>query len=140
MTPKFALLPISILAAALLVGCGDDSSSAPSEPIVDTVPPATPADVSVDVIHARAVLSWTENAEPDLAGYALERSLDGGESWTVISTSLTNATYNDDLRSQATYHVAARDETGNQSAFSGAVSYTAGPHPKFPEQPMNHLP
>ena len=137
---KLALIPVMLLAAGLLIGCGDDGSSAPNETPIDTVPPATPADVSLDIINNRAVLSWTENAEPDLAGYVLERSIDGGDTWTIVNASLTEATYNDDLRSQATYHVAAADESGNQSAFSGDVSYTSGPSPKFPEEPVRHLP
>ena len=136
MTPKTVLTLIASLslAAVVLVGCGDDSSTVISPgPAVDTVPPASPTGVRVNTTVTTVELSWTANAEPDLAGYTLQRSFDGGETWHALSTSLlaTNS-YSDYKNQTAEYRVAAEDLASNQSAYSAQVGYRlATPKPKY---------
>lgn len=84
----------------------------------DTTPPAVPLGLTAKAANQQAVLSWTANKEPDLAGYVLYQ--DGtklrqvnGSTYTV--SGLTNGqTY--------TFAVSAIDTSGNESARSAAVT------------------
>lgn len=141
MTPKTVLIALTMLASFLLVGCGEDSSSAiaPTElETVDTVPPATPTGVHVYAFDTNVELVWSENAEPDLAGYILERSIDKGVTWAAVGTDLlTSAAFTDVRLESASYRVSATDLSENQSAFSSNVGYTTRhPKPGFPEKPV----
>ena len=84
MTPKRTLIWTWALAFVLaLTGCGDSDST--TQPI-DTVPPATPANLAVTGSTDGIFLSWDENSEPDLAGYVLQISLDRGRSVSIGRT------------------------------------------------------
>lgn len=126
MTPSavrfLGVLPVAL--AIALGGCSDSSDSAINPNItIDTVPPAVPVNLQVTANLAAAPASiqvaWDENAEPDLAGYVLERSLDRGATWTTLSsTPLAIAAYQDVYHARADYRVAAVDLSDNASAFS----------------------
>jgi hypothetical protein len=126
MTPSavrlLAVLPVAF--ALALGGCGDDINSAFNPPgSVDTVAPAVPVNLQVSANlsggPASIQVQWDENAEPDLAGYVLQRSLDRGATWTTLTvTPLTAANYQDLYYSRADYRVAAVDFSDNESAFS----------------------
>ena len=102
---------------------------------VDTNPPVAPTGLSTAVGPEPAVtVSWTANAEVDLAGYAVYRSttLPVATSGTPVSgsallnsTEFTDTTVAGDTTYQ--YVVVARDQTGNSSKPSAAVSATTGP-------------
>jgi hypothetical protein len=87
---------------------------------VDTAPPAAPnafAAVSeADGVH----LSWAANTEPDLAGYNVYRSINGGivsriNNTLVIANSYVDTTAPSDPQGLA-YEVSAVDARGNESA------------------------
>jgi hypothetical protein len=137
MTPRivwklFAIVPF-VLALAL-VGCGDgDSGTTPSggdiidtpdEPEADTVPPGIPTNPTAVPLDDSIVVQWDENSEPDLAGYVLERSVDSGQEWVVVTAALiTEATFTDTLRGNVMYRVLAEDTSRNQSAPSATAHY-----------------
>jgi hypothetical protein len=86
----------------------------------DTTPPAVPSGLAATPGDAQVALSWSANAESDLAGYKLYR---GG----VQVYSGTAATFTDFGVANGTtysYTVSAYDTTGNASAQSTAVSAT----------------
>ena len=149
---------VPFVLALALAGCGDGDSSAaptddpgidtpvtpPEEPEVDTVPPGIPTSVAVEPIAQTIVVQWNENSEPDLAGYVLQRSVDNGQEWVVVTPSLiTEATYTDTYRGNVAYRVMAEDTSRNQSAASAMVHYVNanpggnGKNPSNPETPQN---
>lgn len=141
MTPKYWIaVPMLSL---MLIGCGDnESTTTPVDPI-DTAPPATPSGLDLAArtsIDPHITIAWDANAEPDFARYELQRSLDEGATWTIVSYTLTDNEYVDTYYSKAEYRVSAFDESDNQSAFSSPVSYlAANDTPKLPqdaEQPV----
>ncbi|MGQ0720007.1 MAG: hypothetical protein ACT4PE_00395 [Candidatus Eiseniibacteriota bacterium] len=131
-----------IAAAVVLGGCGDDSGTTPNpDDQIDTTPPAVPVNLAVagSPQAANITVAWDDNAEADLAGYVLERSLDRGATWTAVTVSpLSDASYEDSYYPRADYRVAAVDLSDNQSAFSGARAwiYTRHNGPKIPAQPV----
>ncbi|MFP5372120.1 MAG: fibronectin type III domain-containing protein, partial [Actinomycetes bacterium] len=95
--------------------------SADSAPVTarptDLTPPAAPTGLTAVRGDGRVTLSWTGNAEPDLANYRVLR--DGTEVATVtgtthVDTGLTNGT-------TYTYRLVAVDTHGNRSSASAAV-------------------
>lgn len=141
MTPKTVLALATCLVAFALVGCGDNGTGSivsPEDPIVaDTVPPAVPTDMVVHALTRTVEVSWSENSEPDLAGYVLQRSFDGGSSWETLGGSLlTTASYTDARDYSALYRVAATDLSSNQSAFSNQEGYwVPTPKSKYNQKP-----
>lgn len=96
--------------------------------VYDTAPPAAPSGLNATLVAGGGVrVSWTPNAEADLAGYTVYRALSAGGPYAPISGSLvTIATYVDAAIPAGTatvwYQVTARDDSGNESARSSAVA------------------
>jgi chitodextrinase len=106
---------------------GHGNRSAPSAAVqvtpTDLTPPAAPTGLTAVRGDGQVTLSWTANAEPDLASYRVLR--DGVEVATVSGAT----TYTDTrLVNDTTYRytLAAVDTHGNRSTSSAAV--TATPH------------
>ena len=80
---------------------------------------------------------WDDNAEPDLAGYVVQRSFDEAD-WLVVSDVLTTSEFEDETDSEVHFRVSSLDQTGNQSAYSSSVGYYGpnGPGPKEPSKPI----
>jgi hypothetical protein len=107
----------------------DDSVPAVVTPL-DTFPPAAPQNVSAAILpgaeNKRMVdLSWSINAEPDLAGYRVYRSEKDGERGQVLGTELLLSPAFRDADVEAGhrywYTITAVDRAGNESAPSDAV-------------------
>jgi len=82
----------------------------------DIEAPAAPENLVADVVDADVSLSWSQKAEPDLAGYRVYR--DNGQEWILLNTSLqTDNFYSDTNLKNGThaYRVTAVDMTGNES-------------------------
>ena len=76
----------------------------------------------------RAVITWT--ASPNAASYKVERSSDGGVTWTELDNGITNTTYTD-RPTKATsisyiYRVASVDNSGNL-AYTVSITPTGTP-------------
>ena len=106
-----------------------DSNEASGAP-ADNVPPAAPtgvtaADRAADQGGA-IVVTWSANAEPDLAGYNLYRSLTSGGSYTKVNAVLlAGLSFTDTGLTNGTtyfYVVRAVDTSGNESANSAQAS------------------
>lgn len=92
--------------------------------VADSRPPATPGGVAVTTSGAGARVSWTPNAEDDLAGYLVQRATANGSFTSVTSSPVTDAGYVDAALTPGTtyrYRVSAVDRSGNESARTAAV-------------------
>lgn len=130
-----------VLMAALVVfagACGQEGGG--SQPTVDTVPPIPPVGVQVQAEHDLVAITWTENAEIDLAGYRLYRSSFRDGPFGSVTSNLLYCPwfYDEVLPMQMTYYkVTAVDQSGNESAFSQIVGvYFNTDTKKQPESPV----
>lgn len=141
MTPDLGRKVTALLIPLALVfaGCGDtDPATFGATP--DTTPPAVPTDVVLLSQYDHLAVQWAPNAEPDLAGYIVVRSLDAGETWEPLNeTPLTETTFQDTKYPNVQYCVSAVDLSSNESAYSSPVGYQApvrGPkNPALPAEP-----
>jgi subtilase family serine protease len=90
--------------------------------ISDTTPPATPQNLIAVAGDSIIQLSWTENTEPDLAGYNLYRN---GDIAPLNGDTLITANSYEDLDvnnfTTYTYQITAVDVNGNESPMSAPV-------------------
>ncbi|RBY94391.1 hypothetical protein DQ244_03475 [Blastococcus sp. TBT05-19] len=86
----------------------------------DLTPPAVPTDLAAVAGENRVLLSWTANAEPDLAGYVVLQ--DGVEVTTVTGTSHVATGLTNDV--EYSFALVAVDTHGNRSGASGPVAAT----------------
>ena len=120
------IVSILLITAVALVctGCGNESTVIPAN-VIDTAPPAVPANLSVNHSADSAVISWDMNTvDTDLAGYIVTRER-YGVTETLISTPALISNYEDPnpLAGSTLYHVYAVDKAGNESAVA-TVSLT----------------
>lgn len=109
----------------------DDTSTAP-------IPPATPLIVSVKQATDHTTIDW-QAAQPGtypIKDYRVERSDDGGTTYTVITTTPATQTTYDDPASQTTssYEIIADDDQdpANTSPASDPMTVTAPSEPSTP--------
>jgi len=97
----------------------------------DTTPPLPPVVLTAVGGNGQVDLDWGDNAEPDLAGYNVYRSLDGVAYVQVDSGLAPASLYTDAAVTNGItyfYTVTAVDTSGNESGMSGAASATpSGP-------------
>jgi len=116
MIVTFMLIAVVTLAGA---GCSDDNPVIPTT-VVDTAPPAVPANLSVAYSTDKAVISWDmSTVDRDLAGYIVTRE-HSGVTETLVSTPALISSYEDPnpLIGLNLYHVYAVDFLGNESAVA----------------------
>jgi fibronectin type 3 domain-containing protein len=90
---------------------------------VDTFPPAPPVELHATAGPASVELSWEPNAEPDLAGYRVYRSVGGGAFEKIADLSAIPS-YSDKAveRGKAyRYAITAIDKAGNESGRSAVA-------------------
>jgi hypothetical protein len=95
--------------------------------VVDTISPATPADLSVDLVSTGNALniSWDANTEPDLTFYNVYRSMDA---ITYVSAGQvpagTEYLLDTDLGNGLTYYyrISAEDYVPNESPWTPAIA------------------
>ncbi|RWD47479.1 phage tail protein [Mesorhizobium sp.] len=98
---------------------------------VDTIPPATPTDLTIDPGFELLWLKWSKNTEADFAFYEIFESTTTAEpTATTVATFKTQADQlsRTGLSAGATryYWIRAVDRSGNKSAWSARVDATAG--------------
>jgi chitodextrinase len=96
-----------------------ESASAVATP-TDTTPPDAPADLVATAGDTQVSLSWTANAEPDVAGYVVLR--DGVQIATVPGTDYVDAGL--DNGTTYSYTLIAVDSSGNRSVGSAPADAT----------------
>ncbi len=89
----------------------------------DIFPPAVPTGLHALPAPASIELSWNANTEPDLAGYRVYRSVDGGPFEKLAELQPVPAYSDHAVEPGKTYRyeVSAFDRTGNESARSAPV-------------------
>lgn len=100
-----------------------DLSSEQALSYKDIFPPAAPTGLRASSSPNTIELSWDANSEPDLAGYRVYRSVNGG-AFEKISEVSEIPTYSDKAVGPGKtyrYSVAAVDKSGNESAHSPVV-------------------
>ena len=107
-----------------------DAESLHSEPVpvtaaenTDKFPPKVPAGVTGLATPGTVELSWERDTEPDLKGYYLYRSVDGG-GWERQGDMIVLPAYSDAHVEHGKiyrYEVSAIDQKGNESAESAPV-------------------
>jgi hypothetical protein len=102
-----------------------DSNQASATPTATTAP-AAPRNVKATASKTRITLGWSDNREPDLAGYNVYRTTTSGSGYTKINGSLiTKSSYRDeDVTSGTTYYyvVRAQNTSGKESPDSNETS------------------
>ena len=117
-------------------GASDPSNDAWATTDPAPVPvPAAPSDLAATALsHTEIALTWSDNAA-DETGYELERSTDGGASWSLLASLGSNAAgYSDQGLSPSTayaYRVRATG-AGDPSDYSAVASATTDPEPVYP--------
>jgi len=94
---------------------------------VDTTPPAPPTGLTATAGDGRVDLAWSASSAPDLAGYSLYRSTNGGAFVLLNGSLLTSTVYADTGLVNGwtyTYVVHAQDTSGNVSGASAPASAT----------------
>ncbi len=85
---------------------------------LDQTPPAPPTGLIAVGLDGEVRLAWADNAEPDLAGYAVRRSETAGGPYTAIATDVTASELTDtDVENGTAYYyvVTAVDTSDNES-------------------------
>jgi endoglucanase len=103
--------------------------------IPQSTAPAAPADLTAQVQGGQAVLNWTANTEPDIAGYNVYRSTTGGSDYSSVATGILTNTFTDDTIVQGTtyYYVVSAVNTGvEESPMSNEASALWVNQPMFP--------
>lgn len=95
--------------------------------VYDTAAPAAPSSVSATRRSGGVEVTWSANAEVDLAGYSVYRAFGAAGPFSVISGPLlTSASYLDGSIPSGTpavwYQVSASDVSGNESARSSVAT------------------
>jgi len=127
---------------SVTIASGNPIESSDSEPLVlipaDTFPPATPQEVATAVLvnpssgSTEVDLSWSINAEPDLAGYRVYRSEQQENQGQLITPDLLpSPAYRDTSVAPGHaywYRVTAVDRSGNESAPTSPVAADIAQH------------
>lgn len=95
--------------------------------VADTVPPATPTGLSATAGDSVVNLNWSDNTEPDNAGYRVYRGTSSGGPYFPVGGMVTQSAYSDSGVTNGIplyYIVSAEDFSGNESGTTGEVSGT----------------
>ena len=115
------LILVSAIVLAVVASCGRDNQVSP----IDTVPPNPPVGVAAMVEDGNVVMvTWSQNAELDLAGYRIYKSSNqDGPFGPVTTAAVVCPWYSANaLPMDVTYFkVTAVDRSGNESAYSQIV-------------------
>jgi hypothetical protein len=89
----------------------------------DRFPPAAPANLRATASANSVELSWDANTEPDLAGYVVYRSVNGGSFAKIASVNEIPAYSDKPVEAGKTYRyvVTAIDRSGNESVRSAVA-------------------
>ncbi len=95
---------------------------------IDKIPPAAPSMVEIVADTGRLIVQWQPNAESDLMGYKIYRSVKGNSGAMALLTAdyFSDASYIDSLPANAindfSYAVIALDSNGNESSLSAIAT------------------
>ncbi|MFT5234351.1 MAG: hypothetical protein ACI9UK_002138 [Candidatus Krumholzibacteriia bacterium] len=115
---KILMLLVITIIGLTVIGCSDSDTG--TAVVLDTAPPAVPANIDMDYNNGNATISWAvNNVDSDLAGYVVVRERYGMSETLVSSPALVNSYVDSNpLTGASMYHVYSVDTSGNQSAVS----------------------
>jgi hypothetical protein len=119
-----SVFTLVVLAAMLVVGCGDDAATTP---IIDTTPPLAPVIEGARGDDGFVRVWWQHNTEADLRGYNVY--LVGNSIQKLNRAPLEGNMFAapTDLGGTVQVYLTALDWSGNESAPSNAKSVTIAP-------------
>jgi hypothetical protein len=119
----------------------DNLVVAGSEPAPPSEPPAAPSNlVAAAVSSSQINLTWSDNSS-DEASFRIERSDDGGNTWTLVATRAPDSTSwsASGLTAETTYHFRIRAyNVAGYSSYADVASATTQPAPQLGEKPGAH--
>ncbi len=109
------------------IGCSDSTDPVtvvdPPIVVIDTAPPAIPANLAVAYIDGLVSLTWDINTtDSDLAGYVLRRDNYGDLTTLVGSPSVYQSYQDDPAVGMNVYEIYSVDLVGNESAVA-SINY-----------------
>ncbi|MDX2472399.1 MAG: hypothetical protein QNL91_01695 [Candidatus Krumholzibacteria bacterium] len=112
-------LMLIALVSLAFTGCSDSDDN-PAAVVLDTAPPAVPAELDLQYSDGSATISWAQNTvDSDLAGYIVTRERYGVVEDMVAAPALINSYIDaNPLSGSSEYHVYSVDTSGNASAVS----------------------
>ena len=112
-------LMLIALVSLAFTGCSDSDDN-PAAVVLDTAPPAVPADLDLQYSNGSATISWAQNSvDSDLAGYIVTRERYGVVEDMVSAPALINSYIDaNPMSGSSEYHVYSVDTSGNASAVS----------------------
>jgi pectin methylesterase-like acyl-CoA thioesterase len=106
-------------------------STVKSVTTTDTKKPDTPSSLKATSSAAGVALNWSDNDEPDLAGYTVARRTSSSGPWTTVAAGIPASQFTDATAPSGTksyYRVTAVDRAGNVSSYaSTSATRPAGP-------------
>lgn len=125
MTRNKTIVTLGLIALVSLafMGCSDDSNPVvtPTQPVVDTAPPAVPFGLAAEFDGTVAVVSWAANTvDSDLAGFLVQKTHYSDPVVTLVGTpSLATSIFDNNVGDGLTeYQVTSVDLVGNESAYA----------------------
>ena len=116
---KIMILMLIALVSLAFTGCSDSDDN-PAAVVLDTAPPAVPAELDMDYSNGSATISWAQNTvDSDLAGYIVTRERYGVSEDLVSAPAMINSYIDaNPMSGSSQYHVYSVDTSGNASAVS----------------------
>ena len=116
---KIMTLMLIALVSLAFIGCSDSNDN-PAAVVLDTAPPAVPAELDLQYSDGSATISWAQNTvDSDLAGYIVTRERYGVVEDMVSAPALINSYIDaNPMSGSSEYHVYSVDTSGNASAVS----------------------
>ena len=116
---KIMTLMLIALVNLAFIGCSDSDDN-PAAVVLDTAPPAVPAELDLQYSDGSATISWAQNTiDSDLAGYIVTRERYGVVEDMVSAPALINSYIDaNPMSGSSEYHVYSVDTSGNASAVS----------------------
>lgn len=116
---KIMTLMLIALVSLAFTGCSDSDDN-PAAVVLDTAPPAVPAELEMDYSNGSATISWAQNTvDSDLAGYIVTRERYGVTEDLVSAPAMINSYIDaNPMSGSSQYHVYSVDTSGNASAVT----------------------
>ena len=121
------------IAALVVGGCGSNETSSPVNVApLDEAPPLAPTDLNVSTQYqSKFSLTWTDNAEPDLAGYRVylyDPDPMRASAFMLVSgddlVTRSDMTLTGEGGTTYLFRIAAIDLSGNESAWSEPFTFS----------------
>lgn len=97
----------------------------PTHAECEKIKPRTPTGLKATATHSAVTLTWTPNADTDIAAYIILRTEEGNAEWNTIARDVTEPFFVDNTVTQGksyTYKIKAVDHSQNRSTASATIT------------------